>query len=159
MRFYSIGVYNSNEKEFFRKLVENNIDTFCDIRQRRAVRGSTFSFANSIRLQKELLQLHITYLHIPELSAPKQIRSLQYYADKLKGESLRNRNSLSQEFISAYKNQILDHFDFNNFILRLKEMGAKRIVFFCVEEKAEACHRSLVTEKLIREFKFVVQHL
>ena len=40
MKIYTIGVYNSTEQEFFNKLVDNNIDTFCDIRQRRGVRGS-----------------------------------------------------------------------------------------------------------------------
>ena len=27
-------------------------------------------------------------------------------------------------------------------------MGANRVVLFCVEEKPEACHRSIVTDKL-----------
>jgi len=46
MEFYTIGVYNSTEKEFFDKLTKNNIDTFCDIRQRRGVRGSKYAFVN-----------------------------------------------------------------------------------------------------------------
>jgi hypothetical protein len=29
MIFYTIGVYNSTEEDFFRKLVDNGIDTFC----------------------------------------------------------------------------------------------------------------------------------
>lgn len=37
MQFFTIGVYNSNEEEFFRKLISNDIDMFCDIRQRRGV--------------------------------------------------------------------------------------------------------------------------
>ncbi len=44
MEFFTIGVYNSSENEFFNKLTENHIDTFCDIRQRRGVRGSQYSF-------------------------------------------------------------------------------------------------------------------
>ena len=54
MEFFTIGVYNSTEKEFFEKLTQNNIDTFCDIRQRRGVRGSKYSFVNSNRLQQRL---------------------------------------------------------------------------------------------------------
>ncbi len=53
MEFFTIGVYNSSEKEFFDKLLENNIDTFCDIRQRRGVRGAKYSFVNSNRLQQK----------------------------------------------------------------------------------------------------------
>ena len=40
IKIYTIGVYNSTESSYFRKLQENNIDLFCDIRQRRGVRGS-----------------------------------------------------------------------------------------------------------------------
>lgn len=44
MEFFTIGVYNSNENTFFKKLVDNRIDTFCDIRQRRGVRGAEYAF-------------------------------------------------------------------------------------------------------------------
>jgi len=57
MKFYTIGVYNSTEQEYFKKLTDNNIDTFCDIRQRRGVRGSQYSFVNSNRLQAKLNEL------------------------------------------------------------------------------------------------------
>jgi len=57
MEFYTIGVYNSTEQEYFKKLTDNNIDTFCDIRQRRGVRGSQYSFVNSNRLQAKLNEL------------------------------------------------------------------------------------------------------
>lgn len=53
MIFYTIGVYNSTENNFFNKITKNNIDTFCDIRQRRGVRGAKYKFVNSIRLQKK----------------------------------------------------------------------------------------------------------
>ena len=52
---YTIGVYGSSEKEFFQKLADHGIDSFCDIRLRRAVRGSQYAFANSQRLQGKLL--------------------------------------------------------------------------------------------------------
>ena len=48
----------------------------------------------------------------------------------------------------AYTNKILSCFDFNSFVAKLDEVGANRIVLFCVEEKPEACHRSIVTKKL-----------
>ncbi len=46
MKFYTIGVYGSTGNEFFQKLIDNNIDTFCDIRQRRGVRGAKYAFVN-----------------------------------------------------------------------------------------------------------------
>ena len=52
MKFFTIGVLNSSEEEFFKKLTEHRIDTFCDIRRRRSVRGAEYKFVNSVRLQK-----------------------------------------------------------------------------------------------------------
>ena len=57
MEFYTIGVYNSDKEQFFNKLIENGIDTFCDIRQRRGVRGREYSFVNSNRLQATLHEI------------------------------------------------------------------------------------------------------
>ena len=51
---YTIGVYNSTEVEFFNKIKSNQIELFCDIRQRRGVRGSKYKFVNSIYLQNKL---------------------------------------------------------------------------------------------------------
>ena len=47
MKIYTIGVYGSSEEEFFGKLTESKIDLFCDIRQRRGVRGRQYAFVNS----------------------------------------------------------------------------------------------------------------
>ena len=87
MEFFTIGVYNSTEKEFFDKLVDNRIDTFCDIRQRRGVRGSQYMFVNSIRLQNTLRGLDIKYTHIVDLAPSTDIRELQKEADKQQGEA------------------------------------------------------------------------
>lgn len=57
MEFYTIGVFHSDEKTFFDKLLRNNIDTFCDIRQRRGVRGYEYSIVNSNKLQHKLILL------------------------------------------------------------------------------------------------------
>lgn len=148
MEFFSIGVYNSTEQEFFDKLTDNRIDTFCDIRQRRGVRGAKYAFVNSNRLQAKLNELDIRYGHIIDLAPTSEIRQLQKEADVQQGELKRNRNKLGKIFTMAYTNKILSCFDFNSFVAKLDEVGANRIVLFCVEEKPEACHRSIVTKKL-----------
>ena len=74
MRVYTIGVYNSTEQDFFEKLIENRIDTFCDIRQRRGVRGREYSFVNSNYLQMKLDDLGIKYAHILDLAPTTEIR-------------------------------------------------------------------------------------
>lgn len=58
-KIYTIGVYGFNEEEFFNNIVSANIDTFVDIRKRRGVRGSKYSFANSKRLQAKLKELGV----------------------------------------------------------------------------------------------------
>ena len=137
MKFFTIGVYNSTEQEYFEKLTSNNIDTFCDIRQRRGVRGSEYAFVNSHRLQQKLRELDIKYGHILKLAPTSEIRDLQKEADAQKGELKGNRNKLGKIFTVAYKDRVLNKFDFDNFIEKLDEIGASRVILFCVEEKPE----------------------
>lgn len=159
MEFFTIGVYNSTEKEFFDKLIDNKIDTFCDIRQRRGVRGSKYSFVNSNRLQHKLNDLEIKYGYIPELAPSTQIRELQKDIDEQKGELKRDRQELGSVFVIEYKNRILKDYDFEKFFENLYQIGASRIVFFCVEEQPEACHRSIVTDKLLNSYNYKITHL
>jgi uncharacterized protein (DUF488 family) len=158
MEFFTIGVYNSTEQEYFNKLKENRIDTFCDIRQRRGVRGAKYAFVNSNRLQEKLNNLDIKYGHVVDLAPTTEIRELQKEADAQLGELKRDRSKLGKVFIIAYKDRILSNFDFDNFIDKLEEIGANRIVLFCVEEKPEACHRSIVTDRL-EQLGYKITHL
>ena len=158
MEFFTIGVYNSTESEYFNKLTENNIDTFCDIRQRRGVRGAKYSFVNSNRLQEKLNDLDIKYGHVLDLAPTSEIRDLQKEADAQQGELKRDRNKLGKIFTIAYKDRILRKFDFDSFIDKLDEVGANRVVLFCVEEKPEACHMSIVTDRL-EKIGYKITHL
>lgn len=158
MQFLAIGVYNSTEDEFFSKLSSNEIDTFCDIRQRRGVRGAKYAFVNSQRLQNRLSEMGIQYLHILDLAPTKEIRELQKAADAQLGEQKRKRNELGKIFTIAYKDRILGSFDFDAFIQQLEELNAKKVALFCVEEKPEACHRSIVAKKLEQK-NYTIKHL
>lgn len=148
IKIYTIGVYNSTESSFFHKLQENNIDFFCDIRQRRGVRGSQYKYVNSNYLQAKLQELGIDYEYIKELAPTNDIRQKQKDADKEKGETKKQRTTLGAVFKSEYLKQILEPFDMEKFVNELHVRGSKNIVFFCVEEQATACHRSLVAQKL-----------
>jgi uncharacterized protein (DUF488 family) len=159
MKFYTIGVYGSTEKDFFGKLAENRIDTFCDIRQRRGVRGSEYTFVNSNYLQRKLDELGIKYGHVLELAPTTEIREMQKADDLKQGEQKKDRNKLSTIFTIAYNNRILRNFDFDSFVERLEEAGANQIALFCVEEKAEACHRSIVANELHKRYDFEIIHL
>jgi len=159
MEFFTIGVYNSTENEFFEKLTQNNIDTFCDIRQRRGVRGAKYSFVNSNRLQEKLNDLGIKYGYVQDLAPTTKIRELQKEIDAEKGELKSERQELGKVFVIEYKNKILGNFDFDKFFENLDNIGATRIALFCVEEYPAACHRSIVANKLADNFNYKITHL
>jgi uncharacterized protein (DUF488 family) len=159
MTFYTIGVYNKSEQEFFNGLIDNNIDTFCDIRQRRGVRGSKYSFVNSTRLQEKLSSLDIKYGHIIDLAPTQEIRELQKKDDLLNGVLKSERQVLGDIFISEYRDRVLNKFDFELFFEKLEHAGANKIVLFCVEELAQACHRSIVADKLMSSYNYGITNL
>lgn len=152
MKIYTIGVYESTESEFFSKLTGNKIDTLCDIRRRRGVRGRTYAFINSKYLQARLAELDIRYIYAKELAPTKDIREKQWAADKLLGEDKHSRSKIGKEFEDEYRKQILDRFDFSNFIGSLINDGAENIAFLCIEANAKSCHRSIVAERICKMF-------
>ena len=159
MKIYTIGVYGSTEEEFFNKLVENRIDTFCDIRQRRGVRGSKYSFVNSNRLQSKLAELNIKYNHIIDLAPTIELRKMQYEDNLKQGEKKENHNQLDDEFSIVYKNEVMEKFNFDSFVKKLGKVGANHIVLFCVETNPETCHRSIVANELNKLYNFEIIHL
>jgi uncharacterized protein (DUF488 family) len=157
MEFFTIGVYNSTEKEFFDKILDNKIDLFCDIRQRRGVRGKKYSFVNSTQLQNKLGRIGVSYLYVKELSPTTNIRDLQKQVDMETGIAKSKRQELGSVFVSEYKNKVLANFDFDKFF---REIGnqTSRVLLFCVEEFPEACHRSIVTKELANRFGYKITH-
>lgn len=156
-RIFTIGVYGKSSEAFFGALKEAGVDTFCDIRLRRGVRGSQYAFVNSKRLQAELAQRRIAYRYIPELAPTQRIRELQHEADSEAGITKRTREELGEVFKQQYNQEILDRFDSSSFHKSLRD--ACKIVFFCVEGAPGACHRSLVASRLGSLWNVPVEHL
>lgn len=159
IKIFTIGVYNSTEDSYFGKLIDNNIDLFCDIRQRRGVRGSQYKYVNSNYLQRKLQDIGIKYRYIKELAPTNAIRQKQKEADKINGETKKQRKVLGEVFKNEYINNILNPFDIDSFIKELAECGSQNIVLFCVEENAYACHRSLVAERLSKSINSPIINL
>lgn len=158
MKIITIGVYGFSEETFFKSLQEARVDTFCDIRQRRGVRGATYAFANSQRLQKRLAELGVRYLYRRDLAPTKAIRQGQQEADKAEKVAKRQRAVLGQAFIDAYQAEILEGFDPQLFLDDLTD-DTQVVALFCVEREPAACHRLLVADKLQLELGFEVEHL
>ena len=171
---FTIGVYGFTEDEFFGALVGNEIDLFVDIRARRGMRGAKYKFANSAYLQQKLEALGIGYAHLKELAPTKEIRELQWQADKEEQTRKRDRMALGAAFIEAYKKQILKYgkkkaelkLEPQDVLERAKQLAGfpenkplRRYVLFCVEASAEACHRSLVASRFKDKMGGNVFHL
>lgn len=159
IEIYTIGVYGSTETSYFSKLINAHVDLFIDIRQRRGVRGSQYSYVNSNYLQAKLQELGIDYLYVKELAPTKEIRMKQKEADKIIGETKHKRTKLGEVFVQEYNNQILNPYDIETLIRTVIAKGYKRIAFFCVEELADACHRSLVANKVNDMFSYPITNL
>jgi uncharacterized protein (DUF488 family) len=149
-KIITIGVYGFDEAAFFRALKKAGVDTFCDIRWRRGLRGTQYAFANSGRLQQRLSALGVRYLHLPDLAPSPALRARQDAADKTARLPKRQRTRLSPEFIAGYQQERLQHFQSADFVQRLGPEAAI-IALFCVEGEAAACHRSLVAERLAKD--------
>ncbi len=157
-KFITIGVYGFSEEEFFQALEDAGVEVFFDIRWRRGVRGAEYAFANHKRLEGRLASMGIRYIHRHDLAPPPGIRQVQYQVDANEKVSKRQRTSLSPEFASAYLEQILNQFDLESILEEVPE-GTSTAALFCVEKYPHACHRSLVAEKLNREFGIEIEHI
>ncbi len=159
MEIYTMGVYGSSEDSFFKLLIDNEIDAFCDIRQRRGVRGSQYSYVNSNYLQEKLSVMNIRYYYEKLLAPTNEIRQKQKDDDKQKHIDKKQRTELGLVFKSEYIKQILDNYDIDALIDRFVKEGVKKVVFFCVEQNALACHRSLVASRIAKKIDKIVVHL
>jgi uncharacterized protein (DUF488 family) len=154
----TIGVYGFDEQRFFQALRDAHIDTLCDIRARRGVRGADYAFANSERLQRRLAEQRIRYVHLKQLAPAEEIRKLQAQDDKQAKIAKRKRAQLGEAFQNAYKQLYLEQLNAEE-LLELMGREAKIIGLLCVEREPEACHRSLVAEWLGQKLGVTVAHL
>lgn len=157
VEFVTIGVYGWDAEAFFRALQDARVDTLCDIRRRRGVRGSEYAFANSQRLQARLAELGIAYVHRLDLAPSQATRQAQYAVDEANKTAKRQRQVISPEFADAYRQECLADFNSQQFVADLGE--ARVVAFLCVERDAAACHRSLLADRLARDLDTPVRHL
>jgi uncharacterized protein (DUF488 family) len=156
-RITTIGVYGFTVDAFVEQLSDAGVGLLLDLRQRRGVRGPEYSWANSARLQRALAAADIGYRHVLELAPTTELRRLQYREDDRQGVGKRNRVALAHEYAQRYTREILDPFDLGRLVAELPD--AATTALFCVERDPEACHRSLVAERLRAEHGLPVEDL
>ena len=156
-RIATIGVYDFDAAGFIEALDGAGVTQLVDIRQRRGVRGPQYAWANSQRLQGLLADAHIGYEHHPELAPDTELRHLQYREDDRQGVGKRSRVRLAPEYVRQYTEEILDLVPLEPLVRRLPVHGIGALMY--VEATAQACHRSLVAQRLSDRFGFEVVDL
>ena len=158
MRVATIGVYGFSAEGFLATLRSADVRVLLDVRQRRGVRGPEYAWANAKRLQAALEEAGIDYRHHAELAPTTELRQLQYAEDDRRGVGKRSRTELAPAYVERYTAEILDRADLDAVAAELPgAQGAGAL--FCVERDPEACHRSLVAERLERDHGATVEHL
>lgn len=154
----TLGVYGFGEAAFFTALREARVDTFCDVRARRGVRGRGYAFANHRRLVAHLTDAGIRYLHFLDLAPSRELRAEQLAADRSERKVKRNRDRLAPGFIARYRSECLAHLAATEFLARLGA-EARVVALCCVERDPAACHRSLLAVWLGRQLGCEPRHL
>jgi uncharacterized protein (DUF488 family) len=152
----TIGVYGFDSATFLHALREAGATLVLDVRQRRGVRGSEYAWANARRLEAALVEAGIGYSHLPELAPTTEMRQLQYREDERRGEGKRSRTELAPEYVRRYTGEVLDRVDLEPIV---SWVGSQRAALLCVERDPEACHRSLIAARLVRDHGFEIEHL
>ena len=153
----TIGVYGFDGESFLQQLRQADVRLLVDVRQRRGVRGPDYAWANSLRLQAALASDRIGYEHHLELAPTTELRQLQYAEDARQGVGKRSRRELAPEYTRRYTTEILDHADLAPILMALPSSGT--VALLCVERAPEACHRSLIAQRLTEQHRITVEHL
>ena len=154
---FTIGVYGADAEGFLAALDAAGVNLLLDVRQRRGVRGSEYAWANSARLQATLAEADIAYRHHKELAPTTELRQLQYREDDRLGVGKRSRTLLAREYRERYVAEILDRADLDAVVAEFPSERAAALM--CVERDPEACHRSLIAERLAANYEILVIHL
>ena len=150
-------MYGWTLEEFLDALASAKVHLLLDVRQRRGVRGREYAWANAKRLQAALGEAGVGYEHRPELAPTTELRQLQYAEDDRRGVGKRSRAELAPAYRERYTAEILDRADLSAVVDELPAEGAGALL--CVERDPEACHRSLIANRLAAEYHVEISHL
>jgi uncharacterized protein (DUF488 family) len=153
----TIGVYGFTAETFLQRLRDAGVEAVVDVRQRRGVRGPEYAWANARRLEAALADAGVDYRHHKELAPTTELRRLQYREDDRLGVGKRSRARLAPEYRERYLREILDAVDLESLVESLPGGGPSALL--CVETDPEACHRSLIAERLADRHGVSVRHL
>jgi uncharacterized protein (DUF488 family) len=149
VKIATIGIYGWTLARFLGALRAADVRVVLDVRQRRGVRGPEYAWANSLRIQAALENARIEYRHHKELAPTTDLRQVQYNDDARQGTGKRSRVELAPEYRRRYLGEILGRVDLGELVREVPAEGLAALL--CVERDPEACHRSLIAERLTAE--------
>jgi uncharacterized protein (DUF488 family) len=153
----TIGVYGFDVDAFLAALRAADVGLLLDVRQRRGLRGREYAWANAKRLEAALADAGIEYAHHPELGTGSELRAVQRRFDELHGVGQRSRTELAPEFRERYLHEVLDRVDLGPIVEAMPADSTTALM--CVESDPEACHRSLLAERMAARHGVSVTHI
>ena len=156
MGIATIGVYGFDAQSFLHALRDSDVRVLIDVRQRRGVRGREYAWANARASRRRSQTPGIEYRHDKELAPTTELRELQYREDARQGAGKRSRTELAPEYVERYTREILGR---STSPRSSPSCRRRRAALLCVEADPEACHRSLVADRLAAAFGVEVAHL
>jgi len=125
---YTIGYEGASLAALLHALEENSIERVIDVRYAAISRRPEFSKGP---LRRALRARGITYLHMPELGCPKDIRSR--YREN--GDFAWYSRRYTEQVLSRRQRQLTEV---------ARDARIQRVCLLCVEADAHRCHRSLL---------------
>jgi len=129
--FYTTHYYGRSLAELIELLEAHGVKTIVDTRSKPTSRRPEFS---SQSLQAELEKHSITYVWIPELGCPADLRTKAW------------RSGDYSELWAWYREKVLGDV-FWKCMVRLRGLP-KPVAFMCVEQDPVRCHRHLIAQAL-----------
>jgi uncharacterized protein (DUF488 family) len=158
MKVFTIGAYGWDAEDFAQAIRDAAPEVFVDVRRRRGLRGRAYAWANSTRLQAIVADAGVPYVHRLDVAPSDATRHIVAKDASAAGIGYRDRTSLSQDYLDAYRQEVLAGFDAVGFVASLGD-GVESIMLFCVERVPAACHRSLLAERLAEDLGAEVMHI
>lgn len=144
---YTIGYQQRKPEELVDVLKQNGVRILIDVRKNPRSRIPHYS---KTRLSKLLNDNQIKYIHSPELGTPKWMRNKFY------------KNKDFRAFFSEFRDYFIPRLR-KGLSSRIKALFGNNetqpVCMFCYEREYQQCHRSVITETLVREFQWQVKHL
>ena len=125
---YTIGYEGKDLNQLIQLLENNDINTLIDVRELAISRRPGFS---KNRLSAELENNGITYIHMPQLGSPRNIR-----------HRLHDDHNYIDFFYNYHKHLIERMDDLNNAMF-IAENG--HTCLMCFEHEPSQCHRSVIS--------------